>query len=127
MSRWLAAGTPAQKRAFVLQISWNYVITSHLLYFKDLNEIYHSALPLDGPGQQTGLGEALQHLVELVLQGGLVVPALLQLVGHVVPAMLQLVGLVVRVLREDEADRHLGKTGHQSRVWGNETHLKFSV
>ena len=116
MSRWLAAGTPAQKRAFVLQTSWNYVITSHLLYFKDLNEIYHSALPLDGPGQQTGLGETLQHLVELVLQGDLVVPALLQLVG-----------LVVRVLREDEADRHLGKTGHQSRVWGNETHLKFSV
>ena len=97
-------------------MSWNYVITSHILYFKDLNEIYHSALPLDGPGQQTGLGEALQHLVELVLQGDLVVPALLQLVG-----------LVVRVLREDEADRHLGKTGHQSRVWGNETHLKFSV
>ena len=122
MSRWLAAGTPAQKRAFVLQIAWNYVITSHLLYFKDLNEIYHSALPLDGPGQQTGLGEALQHLVELVLQGGLVVLALLQLVGLVVQGV-----LVVRVLREDEADRHLGKTGHQSRVWGNETHLKFSV
>ena len=79
-------------------------------------------MPLDGPGQQTGLGEALQHLVELVLQGGLVVLALLRFVGLVVHG-----GLMVRVLREDEADRHLGKTGHQSRVWGNETHLKFSV
>ena len=79
-------------------------------------------MPLDRPGQQTGLGEALQHLVELVLQGDLVVLALLQLVGLVVQG-----GLVVLVLREDESDRHLGKTGHQSRVWGNETHLKFSV
>ena len=80
---------------------------------RHLNEIDNSALPLDCPRQQAGLGKPLQHLVELMLQ-------------HLVELMLQhlVEHVLLSVAGEDEANGHPGKTGHRISFEENQGSLE---